>query len=153
MLQLTVNGERHTLDIDPETPLLWVLRERLNLAGAKYACGIGLCGSCTVHIDNRARRACLVRAGDVQGKAITTIEGLGADSAHVQQAWRDIDVSQCGYCQPGMIMATVALLRDKPSPSDADIDAAITNICRCGTYNRVRRAIHAAAKQQEDGNV
>ena len=153
MLQLTVNGERHTLDIDPETPLLWVLRERLNLAGTKYACGIGLCGSCTVHIDNRARRACLVRAGDVQGKAITTIEGLGADSAHVRQAWQDIDVSQCGYCQPGMIMATVALLRDKPSPTDADIDAAITNVCRCGTYNRIRRAIHAAAKQQEDDNV
>ena len=153
MLQLTVNGERHTLDIDPETPLLWVLRERLNLAGTKYACGIGLCGSCTVHIDNRARRACLVRAGDVQGKAITTIEGLGADGAYVQQAWRDIDVSQCGYCQPGMIMATVALLRDKPSPTDADIDSAITNICRCGTYNRVRRAIHTAAKKQEGGNV
>jgi isoquinoline 1-oxidoreductase alpha subunit len=153
MLQLTVNGERHTLDIDPETPLLWVLRERLNLAGAKYGCGIGLCGSCTVHIDNRARRACLIRAGDVLGKSITTIEGLGVDSAHIQQAWRDIDVSQCGYCQPGMIMTTVALLRDKPSPTDADIDAAITNICRCGTYNRVRRAIHAAAKQQEDDNV
>ena len=153
MLQLTVNGERHTLDIDPETPLLWVLRERLNLAGAKYGCGIGLCGTCTVHIDNQARRACLVRAGDVQGKAITTIEGLGVDSAHILQAWRHIDVPQCGYCQPGMIMATVALLRDKPSPTDADIDTAITNVCRCGTYNRVRRAIHAAAKQQEDGNV
>ena len=130
-----------------------MLRERLNLAGAKYGCGIGLCGSCIVHIDNRARRACLVRAGDVQGKAITTIEGLGADGAYVQQAWRDIDVSQCGYCQPGMIMATVALLRDKPSPTDADIDSAITNICRCGTYNRVRRAIHTAAKKQEGGNV
>ena len=152
MLHLTVNGERHALEIDPDTPLLWVLRDHLNLPGTKYGCGIGLCGSCTVHINNRARPACLVTAGDVKGKTITTIEGLGADAAHVQQAWRDVDVSQCGYCQPGMIMASVALLRETPSPTDADIDAAITNICRCGTYNRVRRAIHAAAKRQGDND-
>ena len=149
MLHLKVNGQRHALDIDPDTPLLWVLRDHLHLHGAKYGCGIGLCGSCMVHIDERAVRACLVSAAAVAGKAITTIEGLAADSAAVQQAWRELEVPQCGYCQPGMIMASVALLREKPSPSDADIDAAITNICRCGTYNRVRQAIHAAAKKRE----
>ena len=153
MLRLTVNGQTHALDIDPDTPLLWVLRDHLKLPGTKYGCGIGLCGSCTVHINDRARRACLVTAGDVKGKRITTIEGVGAAAAHVQQAWRDIDVSQCGYCQPGMIMASVALLRETPSPTDADIDTAITNICRCGSYNRVRRAIHAAAKRQEGGDA
>ena len=147
MLHLQVNGERHALDIDPDTPLLWALRDHLNLQGTKYGCGIGLCGSCTVHIDDRAERACLVTVGDVRGKSITTIEGLAPDSEPVQQAWREFEVPQCGYCQPGMIMASVALLREKPSPTDADIDAAITNICRCGTYNRVRRAIHAAAKK------
>ncbi len=147
MLQLTVNGQRHELDIDPETPLLWVLRDHLHLHGTKYACGIGLCGSCTVHVDDRAVRACLVSVADVSDKAITTIEGLTPDSEPVQQAWREFEVPQCGYCQPGLIMATVALLREKPSPSDADIDVAITNICRCGTYSRVRQAIHAAASK------
>ena len=149
MLHLKVNGQQHALDIDPDTPLLWALRDHLHLHGTKYGCGIGLCGSCTVHIDGRAVRACLVSAAAVAGKAITTIEGLAADSAPLQQAWEALQVPQCGYCQPGMIMASVALLREKPSPSDADIDAAITNICRCGTYNRVRQAIHAAAKKRE----
>jgi isoquinoline 1-oxidoreductase alpha subunit len=147
MLQLKVNGKQHTLDIDPDTPLLWALRDHLNLCGTKYGCGIGLCGSCTVHIDERAERACLVTVAEVSGKAITTIEGLAPDSEPVQRAWEALQVPQCGYCQPGMIMASVALLREKPQPTDADIDAAITNICRCGTYNRVRQAIHAAAKK------
>jgi isoquinoline 1-oxidoreductase alpha subunit len=149
MLQLKVNGQQHTLDIDPDTPLLWALRDHLNLCGTKYGCGIGLCGSCTVHIDERAERACLVTVAEVSGKAITTIEGLAPDSEPVQRAWEALQVPQCGYCQPGMIMASVALLREKPQPTDADIDAAITNICRCGTYNRVRQAIHAAAKKPE----
>jgi len=147
MLQLKVNGETHTLEIDPDTPLLWALRDHLQLHGTKYGCGIGLCGSCTVHIDDRAVRACLVKVSEVTGKTITTIEGLGPDSAPVLQAWRELEVPQCGYCQPGMIMASVALLRDTPDPSSADIDAAITNICRCGTYNRVRQAILAAARK------
>ena len=153
MLQLNVNGLLHELDIDPATPLLWALRDHLHLYGTKYGCGIGLCGSCTVHVDAHAVRACLVRVGDIAGKAVTTIEGLAADGAPVQQAWHELQVPQCGYCQPGMIMASVALLRAKPAPTDADIDAAITNICRCGTYNRVRQAIHAAAGKQEDGDV
>ncbi|NNJ93610.1 MAG: (2Fe-2S)-binding protein [Halobacteria archaeon] len=153
MLQLKINGQQHALDIDPDTPLLWALRDHLNLQGTKYGCGIGLCGSCTVHIDDRAVRACLVTVGEVSGKAVTTIEGLASGSGPVQQAWREFEVPQCGYCQPGMIMASVALLREKPSPTDADIDAAITNICRCGTYNRVRRAIHAAAKKQGADDV
>jgi len=145
MLHLTVNGQRHELDIDPDTPLLWALRDHLHLHGTKYGCGIGLCGSCTVHVDDRAVRACRVTVVEVSDKAITTIEGLMPDSEPVQQAWREFEVPQCGYCQPGMIMASVALLRENPSPSSADIDAAITNICRCGTYNRVRQAILAAA--------
>ena len=147
MLHLKVNGKRHALDVDPDTPLLWALRDHLNLQGTKYGCGIGLCGSCTVHVDDRAVRACLVSVGDVSGKAITTIEGLEPDTEPVQQAWRAFEVPQCGYCQPGLIMASVALLRENPSPTDADIDNNITNICRCGPYNRVRKAIHAAAKK------
>jgi isoquinoline 1-oxidoreductase alpha subunit len=153
MLQLKVNGQQHTLDIDPDTPLLWVLRDHLNLCGTKYGCGIGLCGSCTVHVDERAERACLITVAEVSGKAITTIEGLAPDSEPVQRAWEALQVPQCGYCQPGMIMASVALLREKPQPTDADIDAAITNICRCGTYNRVRQAIHAAAKKPGADNA
>ena len=153
MLQLKVNGQQYTLDIDPDTPLLWALRDHLNLCGTKYGCGIGLCGSCMVHIDERAERACLVTVAEVSGKAITTIEGLVPDSEPVQQAWEALQVPQCGYCQPGMIMASVALLREKPQPTDADIDAAITNICRCGTYNRVRQAIHAAAKKPGADNA
>ena len=153
MLQLKVNGQQHTLDIDPDTPLLWALRDHLNLCGTKYGCGIGLCGSCMVHIDERAERACLVTVAEVSGKAVTTIEGLGPDSEAVQQAWRELEVPQCGYCQPGMIMAGVALLRDKPSPSNGAIDAAITKISRCGTSNRVREAILAAARQGEASDV
>ncbi len=153
MLQLKVNGQQYTLDIDPDTPLLWALRDHLNLCGTKYGCGIGLCGSCTVHVDERAERACLVTVAEVSGKAITTIEGLAPDSEPVQQAWEALQVPQCGYCQPGMIMASVALLREKPQPTDADIDAAITNICRCGTYNRVRQAIHAAARKPGADNA
>jgi len=149
MLEIKVNGQEHALDIDPETPLLWVLRDHLHLHGTKYGCGTGLCGSCTVHLDDRAVRACLVPVSAVSGKAVTTIEGLDTGRQAVQQAWRELDVPQCGYCQPGMIMASVALLREKPSPTDADIAAAITNICRCGTYNRVRQAILAAAGKGE----
>ena len=153
MLQLKVNGQQYTLDIDPDTPLLWALRDHLNLCGTKYGCGIGLCGSCTVHVDERAERACLLTVAKVSGKAITTIEGLAPDSEPVQKAWEALQVPQCGYCQPGMIMASVALLRKKPQPTDADIDAAITNICRCGTYNRVRQAIHAAARKPGADNA
>ena len=153
MPQLKVNGQPYTLDIDPDTPLLWALRDHLNLCGTKYGCGIGLCGSCTVHVDERAERACLLTVAEVSGKAITTIEGLAPDSEPVQQAWEALQVPQCGYCQPGMIMASVALLRENPQPTDADIDAAITNICRCGTYNRVRQAIHAAARKPGADNA
>ena len=153
MLEIKVNGQEHALDIDPETPLLWVLRDHLQLHGTKYGCGTGLCGSCTVHLDDRAVRACLVPVSAVSGKAVTTIEGLGTGSLAVQQAWRELDVPQCGYCQPGMIMASVALLREKPSPSSADIDVAITNICRCGTYSRVRQAILAAARKGAASNA
>jgi len=145
MTELTVNGQTHTLDIDPDTPLLWALRDHLHLHGTKYGCGIGICGACTVHVDGRAERACLLTVAQVGRRAVTTIEGLSPEREPVQQAWLALQVPQCGYCQPGMIMASVALLREKPSPSGADIDAAITNICRCGTYNRVRAAILAAA--------
>jgi len=147
MSKLTVNGQKHTLEIDPDTPLLWALRDHLHLRGAKYGCGIGLCGSCTVHVDGRAARACMLTVADVGGRAVTTIEGLSPENEPVQQAWRELQVPQCGYCQPGMIMASVALLRDTPSPTGEDIEAAITNICRCGTYNRVRAAILAAARK------
>jgi isoquinoline 1-oxidoreductase subunit alpha len=148
MLNLTINGRRHQADVEPDTPLLWVLRDTLGLTGTKYGCGIAACGACTVHVDGEPVRSCAVPVGSVVGKAITTIEGLAADGKlhKVQQAWIDYDVPQCGYCQSGMIMAVVALLKEKPKPSDAEIDAAITNICRCGTYQQVRAAIHAAAE-------
>ncbi len=148
MLNLIINGRHHRADVEPDTPLLWVLRDTLGLTGTKYGCGIAMCGACTVHVDGVPVRSCAVPVGAVAGKAITTIEGLAADGKlhKVQQAWIDYDVPQCGYCQSGMIMAVVALLREKPKPTDAEIDAAITNICRCGTYQQVRAAIHAAAK-------
>jgi isoquinoline 1-oxidoreductase subunit alpha len=148
MVSLNVNGENYQADVDPRTPLLWVLRDAVGLTGTKYGCGIAQCGACTVHIEGVATRSCSVPASTVGAKKITTIEGLAANGTlhKVQQAWIDNDVPQCGYCQSGMIMAVAALLKEKPKPSDADIDGAITNICRCGTYQQVREAIHAAAK-------
>jgi isoquinoline 1-oxidoreductase alpha subunit len=147
MVALSINGKSYDVDVEDGTPLLWVLRDTLGLTGTKYGCGIAQCGCCTVHIDGAATRSCQVPVGMLGGKAITTIEGLVQNGTlhPVQQAWLDFDVPQCGYCQSGMIMAAVALLKDKPKPTDADIDATITNICRCGTYQRVRAAIHAAA--------
>ena len=146
MIILMVNGTRHQLDIEPETPLLWVVRDELGLTGTKFGCGIAQCGCCTVHVDGEAVRSCSLAVGDADGKTITTIEGLSPDSRHpVQVAWLAEDVPQCGYCQSGQIMAAVAFLRQNPHPSDADIDGGITNICRCGTYPRIRAAIHRAA--------
>ena len=146
MITLTVNGNKHQLDIEPETPLLWVVRDELGLTGTKFGCGIAQCGCCTVHVEGEAVRSCSLAVGDVDGSSITTIEGLSPDSRHpVQQAWLAEDVPQCGYCQSGQIMAAVAFLKQNPQPSDADIDAGITNICRCGTYPRIRSAIHRAA--------
>jgi isoquinoline 1-oxidoreductase subunit alpha len=148
MVALNVNGKVYDADVDPRTPLLWVLRDSIGLTGTKYGCGIAQCGACTVHIDGAATRSCSVPVNSVGAKKITTIEGLAANGKlhKVQQAWIDNDVPQCGYCQTGMIMAVAALLKDNSNPSDADIDGAITNICRCGTYQQVREAIHAAAK-------
>ena len=148
MIRLSINGRTHNVDVDPSTPLLWVIREQVGLTGTKYGCGIAQCGACTVHMDGTAVRSCVVPASAAAGKRITTIEGLATGGVlhKVQKAWVDHDVPQCGYCQTGMIMAAVALLRDKPKPTDADIDAGITNICRCGTFQEVRAAIHAAAK-------
>lgn len=144
---LNVNGRDHTINVEPETPLLWVIRDTLNLTGTKYGCGISQCGACTVHVNGRAVRSCVTPASTVIGKAITTIEGLSPDSAHpVQTAWIEEDVPQCGYCQSGQIMAASAFLDRHPSPTDADIDREITNLCRCGTYVRIRRAIHRAAE-------
>ena len=147
MPTLIVNGQSHNVDVEPDTPLLWVLRDTLGMTGTKYGCGIAQCGACTVHIDGAATRSCSVPLSEVAGKRITTIEGLAANGVlhKVQQAWYEHDVPQCGYCQSGMIMAGADLLRNKPTPTDADIDAAITNICRCGTFQQVRAAIHAAA--------
>ncbi len=147
MLRLTINDKSYDVDVEPDTPLLWVIRDTIGMTGTKYGCGIAQCGACTVHIDGEATRSCAVLAGDVAGKKVTTIEGLAEDGklTKVQQAWVDLDVPQCGYCQSGMIMTVSALLREKPKPTDADIDSAITNICRCGTFQQVRAAIHAAA--------
>ena len=147
MAALNVNGRTHQVDVDPSTPLLWVLREQVGLTGTKYGCGIAQCGACTVHVDGAAMLSCSVPVSAVEGKQITTIEGLasGGTLHKVQNAWIEHDVPQCGYCQSGMIMAVAALLKDKPKPTDADIDATITNICRCGTYQQARAAIHAAA--------
>ena len=146
MANLTINGKALNLDVEPDTPLLWAIRENVGLTGTKYGCGIAQCGACTVHIDGVATRSCGVAVSEAEGKQITTIEGLanGAALHKVQQAWIANDVPQCGYCQSGMIMAVAALLKDKPQPTDADIDAAVTNICRCGTYARIRAAIHTA---------
>ena len=157
MIKLKINGKPVSIDVDGSTPLLWVLREQLGLTGTKYSCGMGLCGSCTVHIDGEAVRSCMVEVSSLDASQdITTIEGLSADNSHpLQQAWKQLDVPQCGYCQPGMIMSAAALLKDNPDPTDADIDASITNICRCGTFNRVRSGIHLAveiSKNPQDKN-
>ena len=148
MVRLTINGKTRDIDVDPATPLLWVIREQVGLTGTKYGCGIAQCGACTVHIEGKAVRSCVIPVEAAQRQQITTIEGLAVYGklSSVQQAWLDNDVPQCGYCQSGIIMAVAALLKEKPKPTDADIDAAITNICRCGTYQQVREAIHAAAR-------
>jgi isoquinoline 1-oxidoreductase alpha subunit len=150
MANLIINGKPFELDVEPDTPLLWAIREFAGLTGTKYGCGIAQCGACTVHLDGAAVRSCGVLVSEAVGKQITTIEGLATNGTltRVQQAWVDNDVPQCGYCQSGMIMAVTALLKEKPQPTDADIDEAITNICRCGTFQQVREAIHAAAKTQ-----
>ena len=147
MPRLIINGRAQQVDVDPDTPLLWVLRDTLGLTGTRYGCGIAQCGACTVHIDGVATRSCSVPVGAAEGAQVTTIEGLSpnGDLHPVQRAWIAHDVPQCGYCQSGMIMAVAALLKEKPQPTDADIDGAITNICRCGTYARIRAAIHTAA--------
>jgi aerobic-type carbon monoxide dehydrogenase small subunit (CoxS/CutS family) len=148
MTTLTVNGITHDVEADADTPLLWVLRDHLALSGTKYGCGMGLCGACTVHVDGVPLRACALPLSAVEGKSITTIEGLSSDRRHaVQRAWIELDVPQCGYCQSGQIMSTVALLGANPNPTDAQIDAALAgNICRCGTYARIRKAIHRAGE-------
>ncbi|GLQ06690.1 (2Fe-2S)-binding protein [Sneathiella chinensis] len=147
MLKLSINGQTTDIDAEEDTPLLWVLRDTVGLTGTKFGCGVAACGACTVHVDGEAVRSCVVPVSDVIGSEITTIEGLSPDGLDpVQVAWIEEQVPQCGYCQSGMIMAVSSLLRDNPSPTDADIDDAITNICRCGTYPRIRKAIHLAAK-------
>jgi aerobic-type carbon monoxide dehydrogenase small subunit (CoxS/CutS family) len=153
MITLYVNGRTHQLDMPPDTPLLWALRDTLGMTGTKFGCGQALCGACTVHVDGKATRSCTMPVSAVAGKKVTTIEGLSAHSDHpVQKAWLEHDVPQCGYCQSGQIMSAAALLADNKSPSDADIDAAMAgNICRCGTYNDIRAAIHAAAELMRKG--
>ena len=147
MAKLEVNGKAVNVDVEPEMPLLWVLRDELGLTGTKYGCGIALCGACTVHVDGEPTRSCALPVSAVEGKKVTTIEGLSKDGKHpVQRAWVQLQVPQCGYCQSGMMMAAAGLLKQNRNPSDADISTAITNICRCGTYVRVRDAIHLAAK-------
>ena len=148
MLKFNVNGRVHSLDVEPEMPLLWVLRDQLGLLGTKYGCGKGLCGACTIHLDGAPARACVTPLAAAVGRRITTIEGLSPDGSHpVQRAWTELDVVQCGYCQSGQIMAAAALLADTPVPTDAQIDAALDgNLCRCGTYQRIRTAIQMAAK-------
>ena len=150
-LRISVNGEERTVDVDPDMPLLWALRDHLQLTGTKFGCGIAACGACTVHMDGFPVRACSIAVGDAEGAEITTIEGLESPAAKaVQSAWQDLDVVQCGYCQSGQIMSAVALLEETPQPSDEDIDAAMSgNVCRCATYVRIRAAIHEAAKRME----
>ncbi len=146
-LELTVNGLPYSVDVDPATPLLWVIRDQIGLTGTKFSCGIGQCGACTVHLDGRPIRSCILPVAAAEGRRVDTIEGVSADGSHpVQVAWRELDAPQCGYCQSGMIMSALALLRANPNPTDADIDAQVTNACRCSTYHRVRKAIHRAAE-------
>jgi len=152
---LKVNGKARQVDVDPATPILWVLRDHLDLTGTKYGCGMAQCGACTVHLNGEAVRSCVTQVSRAAGKEITTIEGLSENNSHpLQLAWQEVDVPQCGYCQSGQIMSAAVLLREKPNPTDEDIDRAMSgNICRCGTYLRIREAIHAAASQQvKSGN-
>ncbi|HKX49856.1 MAG TPA: (2Fe-2S)-binding protein [Candidatus Binatia bacterium] len=155
MISLTVNGTSQRVDVSPDTPLLWVLRDNLGLTGTKYGCGMALCGACTVHVNGEATRSCVMPISAAAGKSVLTIEGLSRDGSHpLQQAWIAEEVPQCGYCQSGQIMAAAVLLRENPRPSDADIDDAMSgNICRCGTYQRIRRAIHRAAAAPAEGGV
>jgi len=147
MMKLTVNGKTHDLDVEGDTPLLWVIRDDVGLTGTKFGCGVGACGACTVLLEGEPTRSCVLPMSAVAGRSITTIEGLSADKSHpVQKAWIAESVPQCGYCQSGMILAAAALLKRKTHPTDAEIDSAMTNICRCGTYDRVRKAIHRAAR-------
>ena len=144
---LKINGQIHHVDVDPNTPLLWAIRDGVGLTGTKYGCGVAQCGACTVHVDGQPVRSCSVPADMAAGKKITTIEGVSPDGSHpIQIAWKEFDTPQCGYCQSGMIMAAAALIKERPHPSDEEIDAAITNLCRCGTYARIRSAIHRAAR-------
>jgi aerobic-type carbon monoxide dehydrogenase small subunit (CoxS/CutS family) len=154
-MKLNVNGRDLETDAAPDTPLLWVLRDHLNLTGTKFGCGAALCGACTVHLDGVPIRSCVTPASAAEGRRVTTIEGLSADRSHaVQRAWLELDVPQCGYCQSGQIMSAVALLASNPAPTDADIDAAMAgNICRCGTYPRIRKAIHRAAELAREGGA
>lgn len=154
MAKLKINEKLVDIDVDGSTPLLWVLREHLGLTGAKYSCGVGICGACTVHVDGKAVRSCVVPVSALNvSTEVVTIEGLSPDNSHpLQKAWKELDVPQCGYCQPGMMMTAAALLKTNPNPSDADIDAKVTNICRCGTFNRVRRGIHLAARMNNGSN-
>ncbi len=149
-INLTVNSKKYEVDVDPSTPVLWVLRDHLNLIGTKFGCGVGACGACTIHLNGRALKSCQLPVSAIGGQSITTIEGIVAENTDlhpVQKAWLELDVAQCGYCQTGQIMAAVALLKTKPNPTDDEIDAAMTgNICRCGTYLRIKAAIHQAAK-------
>ena len=151
MISLNVNNKQVQVDVDPETPLLWVLRDHLDLMGTKYGCGVAQCGACVVHLDGEAARSCVTKVKRAEGKNVVTIEGLAENHDHpVQQAWTEIDVPQCGYCHSGQIMSAAVLLRDNPNPSDADIDISMSgNICRCGTYSRIRKAIHRAAEIQK----
>lgn len=155
MLELKVNGESFAFEVDPQMPLLWVLRENLQLTGSKFGCGIGICGSCTVHVDGVPQRSCILPVSAVAGKNVTTIEGLSGDGRHpLQLAWIEENAPQCGYCQSGQIMSAAALLASEPKPSDADIDKAMSgNLCRCGTYQRIRRAIHRAARAMSDSEA
>jgi isoquinoline 1-oxidoreductase alpha subunit len=155
MAKLNINGSLRDVQADADTPLLWVIREHVGLTGTKYGCGVAQCGACSVHINDAVQRSCSIRLGDVQeSDRIVTIEGLSAASSHpVQKAWAALDVPQCGYCQSGQIMAAAALLKENPKPTDADIDAAMTNICRCGTYQRIRAAVHVAAQTTRSGSV
>jgi isoquinoline 1-oxidoreductase subunit alpha len=149
---LNVNGTSHTIDADPQTPLLWVIRDYLGMTGTKFSCGIGQCGACTVHVDGQATRSCSVAVEKAVGKKVMTIEGVSADGNHaIQVAWKELDTPQCGYCQSGMIMSALALLQRRPNPSDTDINTSVTNACRCGTYHRIRQAIHMAAELMKEG--